>query len=537
MQLTHRIALCPTPEQADYFKRACGTARRVWNWALDEWNKQYAAGCRPNAMALKKQFNAIKYTDPKWLDENGQPWLKAIHRDAHSQPFAHLAKAWNRFFTDLKAGKAAHTPQFKKKGRSRDSFYVANDKFYVTEKLIRLPKIGDVAMTEALRFGGKILGATVSRTADRWFVAIQVEVPDESFRRRRTAHGITGVDLGVKAAATLSDGESIHAPKPLRAALRRLRLRSRRHSRKMKAAKASAGFARGARLPKGTRLPVSNNRKKSAATLARLHARIANVRADFMHKLTTRLCRENQAVVIEDLNVKGMLANDKIARAISDVGFGMFRSQMEYKAKRYGTRLIVADRWYPSSRLCSVCGTKNEALTLSDREWTCPQCGTHHDRDLNAAMNLKRLATETALPVASLSGNGSTAAEKVSAAGGKVTPVRDECGQQDTSGQEENGAHDCVSVFDSSGLMKTARTFLPGVHVGGKRCGDRSSERGVSFDANFFAVKSTKQLCCASRSCPLSCQIRLPRPRVAGENPRDLSRRCLPRCSRFCSMT
>ena len=362
MQLTHKIALCPTPEQVDYFKRACGTARRVWNWALNEWNRQYAAGGRPNAMALKKQFNAIKYTDPQWLDENGRPWLRDIHRDAHAQPFRNLAKAWKRFFE----GKEAHKPRFKKKGRCRDSFYVANDKFTLNGKTIRLPKIGEVAMTEELRFKGKILSATVSRTADRWFVAVQVEVSDAQFHRKRTAHDITGVDLGLKAAATLSNGEAIKAPKPLKAALRRLKIRSRRLSRKLEAAKEMAGFGRHARLPKGTRLPVSHNRQKSAATLARLYARLANLRADFTHKLTTRLCRENQALVIEDVNVKGMLANERLARAISDVGFGMFRSQLEYKAKRYGTHLIIADRWYPSSRLCSVCGWKNEALTLRE---------------------------------------------------------------------------------------------------------------------------------------------------------------------------
>jgi putative transposase len=129
MQRTHKIALCPTPEQIDYFKRACGTARRVWNWALNEWNKQYAAGGRPNAIALKKQFNAIKYTDPQWLDESGRPWLQDIHRDAHAQPFRNLANAWERFFADLREGKEAHEPRLKKKGRCRDSFYVANDKF------------------------------------------------------------------------------------------------------------------------------------------------------------------------------------------------------------------------------------------------------------------------------------------------------------------------------------------------------------------------------------------------------------------------
>jgi putative transposase len=176
--------------------------------------------------------------------------------------------------------------------------------------------------------------------------------------------------------------------------------------------------------------------------LARLHARIANVRADFSHKLATRLCRENQAVVIGDLHVKGMLANDKLARAISDVGFGMFRSQMEYKAKRYGTRLLIADRRYPGSRLCSVCGWKNEALALSDREWTCPHCGAHHDRDLNAALNLERLATATALPVASPSGNGGTAVGMVPIVAGKVTPVRYD--STEGSGQEKNSAHLCA---------------------------------------------------------------------------------------------
>jgi len=463
MHLTHRIALRPTPEQADYFKRACGTARRVWNWALAEWNRQYAAGQKPNAMALKRQFNAIKYSDPAWLDENGQPWLEGIHRDAHSQPFAHLQKAWKRFFKQIEEGariaphdkalrrklreqgvKLAYPPTFKKKGKCRDSFYVANDKFSVSGQTIRLPKIGDVAMTESLRFEGKILGATVCRSADRWFVAIQVEVPDAVFCRPRKGNGVVGVDLGVKAAATLSTGEVIEAPKPLKAALRRLRIRSRRLSRKLEAAKVAAGFNPKGTLPKGTRLPISSNRQKSAQALARLHARIANIRADFIHKLTTRLCRENQAVVIEDLHVKGMLANDKLARALSDVGFGMIRRQMEYKVKRYGTLLVVADRWYPSSRLCSVCGWKHEALTLRDREWTCPQCGTHHDRDLNAALNLKRLATETALPVASPSGNGGTASERVSAVVGKVTPVRDEHSHRDGSGQEENRAHFCA---------------------------------------------------------------------------------------------
>ncbi|QSF49448.1 MULTISPECIES: RNA-guided endonuclease TnpB family protein [unclassified Thermosynechococcus] len=195
-------------------------------------------------------------------------------------------------------------------------------------------------MAEALRFSGKILGATVFPTAHRWYVAIQVEVPDAQFYRWRTADEITGVDLGVTAAVTLSKGETVESPQPLKRALRRLRIRSRRLSRKMASAKIAAGCAPKDRLPKGKKLPISNNRRKSSEALARLHARIANVRADFCHKLTPRLCRENPAV-----GIKGMLANERLARAISNVGFGLCRWQMAYKGKRYGTQLIVIDRW------------------------------------------------------------------------------------------------------------------------------------------------------------------------------------------------
>lgn len=424
MLLAHRIRLDPTPEQVDYFGRACGTARRVWNWALGEWNRQYAAGERPNAHALKRQFNAIKYVDADWLDADGQPWLKTMHRDSHAQPFAHLGKAWAKFFKDVKAGKAAHTPQFKKKGKCPDSFYVANDKFRLDGRHAVLPKVGAVTLRETLRFEGKIIGASVRREADHWFLSVQVDVPDSQALCRRGGHGVVGVDLGLKAAATLSSGESLQAPRPLKGALRRLKLRGRRLSRKLTAAKKLAGIT-GA-IPKGTRLPVSANRKKASRALARLHARIARIRADFLHKLTTKLCRENQTVVIEDLNVKGMMANERLARAISDVGFAEFRRQVTYKAVRYGGTLVIAPRFYPSSKLCSTpgCGWKKQDLTLKDRQWTCPCCGRTHERDHNAALNLERLATvalsaTTALPVASLAVTSGTDAGRCRHQAGK----------------------------------------------------------------------------------------------------------------------
>lgn len=411
MQLTHKIKLKPTQEQVVYFKKAAGTSRHVWNWALAKWKDQYAAGMKPDAMALKKQFNANKYQE--------FPWLKEMHRDSHSQPFAYLAKAWGRFFSEIKTKKPAHEPQFKKKNRSRDSFYIANDKFIIREKSIRMPKIGWIEMTEQLRFEGKILGATVSRTADRWFVAIQVEVKDEQAKQKRTHHEITGVDFGIKAAATLSTGESIHSPMPLKSALRRLKIRTRSVSRKIEAAK---------KQDPNNKL-ISNNRKKSILNLSKLHARIANLRADFTHKLTTRLCRENQTIVIEDLHVAGMIKNEKLSRALSDVGFGNIRRQLEYKALRYSVKLLIADRWYPSSKLCSCCHWINHALTLKERIWCCKNCNTLHDRDVNAAINLKRLATENALPVASYLVMNDTEVEITSTSDGKVTPVRHECGR------------------------------------------------------------------------------------------------------------
>jgi putative transposase len=407
MILAHRIRLNPNAEQLAYFLRAAGTARRVWNWGLAEWLRQLAAGLKPNAYALKRQFNAIKYVDPAWLSEDGYPWLRSVHRDSHSQPFANLGRAWGRYTDDLNGGRATHPPRFKKKGRCHDSFYIANDKFRMEGLRVILPIVGPVSLCEPLRLKGKIMAGTVQREADHWYLAVQVEMADPSSTRQDTCKPVVGVDFGICSAVTLSTGETLKSPRPLRAALRRMRLRGRRLSRKLNEANCAAKIGS---LPLNIRpLPVSNRRKKSARALARLHARVAAIRHDFTHKLTTRLCRENQTVVIEDLHVKGMLANRRLSSALSDIGFGSIRKQLEYKSRIYSVTLLVADRWYPSSKLCSVCGWKHASLGLSDRRWTCAQCFAIHDRDCNAAINLQRLASgaavlhrsQTALPVAS----------------------------------------------------------------------------------------------------------------------------------------
>jgi putative transposase len=429
MLIAHKIELDPTQAARKYFAQACGTDRFVWNWALAEWYRQYEAGQKPNAMALKKQFNAIKYQQFTWLEE--------IHRDAHAQPFANLGKAWNKFFADLKAGarmapdnrmekkrlkkmgvKLACKPTFKKKGKCIDSFYVANDKLHIVEDRIGLPKIGMVRMKETLRFGGRIMGATVSREAERWFVAIQVDV-DVSMLAAKDRRERIGVDLNT-GSIDLSNGETLAPPKPLKTLGRRLGRLQRKAAHKMEGAKVAAGIPKNEAMPKGTRLKASNNLAKLNKRLAKTHARISHMREDFLHKTTTRLCRENQAVTIENLCVQGMTASSRgdsatlgkkvrqksgLNRSMLDVGFGEFRRQMKYKASMYGAELTMADRFFPSSQLCSTpgCGYRNKDLTLRDRSWTCPQCGTTHDRDRNAAKNLENFVPQAMREMTSVS--------------------------------------------------------------------------------------------------------------------------------------
>jgi putative transposase len=250
-------------------------------------------------------------------------------------------------------------------------------------------------MRETLRFDGKPLSATLSREANRWFISIPVERerPEPVCESPATV----GIDLGVSTAVTLSTGEKIDSPKPLKKHLRRLRQWSRRHARKQKG---------------------SHNRRKSARKLATLHARIAHIRQNWTHQTTTDLTRRFALIGIEDLNVRGMVANEKLARSINDIGFYELRRQLEYKAARSGSTVVVVNRWFPSSKTCSCCGVKAEVMPLSIREWTCAHCGAEHDRDINAARNIEREALATA------SGAGSHACGEEGAGRGRKTPAK-----------------------------------------------------------------------------------------------------------------
>lgn len=345
MILAHRIQLDPTYKQAHQFACAAGTARYTWNWALEQWQAHYKeTGKSPNVNAMKKRWNADK---PSWVYDSP--------KDANQQPFANLQKAYTRFFK-----KQAKHPTFKSKHKNRDSFYLSNDKFRVDGRSVRLPKIGWVRMTEELRFGGRIMSATVSRTADRWYISIQVEVQREPKPGTETL----GIDLGLKTFATLSTGEQLHAPKPLKKQLKLLRKRSQQHARKA---------------------PGGKNREKSRIHLARLHARIANTRRDYLHKTTSQLVSRAKILVIEDLELSGM--TKLWGRAVNDLGLHEFRRQLQYKCEMNDVLLVAVSRWYPSSQLCSGCGARQK-LTLSQRTYGCPSCGLEIDRDLNAAINI-----------------------------------------------------------------------------------------------------------------------------------------------------
>jgi len=364
--LAHKIALTPNNAQATHFARAVGVARFAYNWALAEWGRQYEAHKtdpaqpKPSQAALRRQLNAIK--------REQFPWMLEVTKNAPQMAIIQLDEAFKHFF----AGRARY-PKFRRKG-VHDRFTLTNDQFVLDDSRIRIPNLGWVRMRESLRFTGKILSTTISRVADRWFVSISVDTQDLSHLPKAENQGAVGVDLGVSALATLSTGEVVTGPKAHTALLQRLRRLSRSLSRKQKG---------------------SANAKKARTRLARLHARIANIRQDALHHLTTNLSRRFPVIGIEDLNVAGMLRNRRLARSIADMGFFEFRRQLDYKSDLRGGQVVVADRWFASSKTCSCCGHVLESLPLAVRTWTCPACQARHDRDGNAAFNLRNYAVSS----------------------------------------------------------------------------------------------------------------------------------------------
>ncbi len=393
MLMGHRVALDLTDRQRTYCARASGTARFAYNWALAEWQRRHKARLAdptlpaPSDVRLRRDLNALKRAD--------FPWMFEVTKCAAQEAIIDLGAAFRAFFE----GRGRH-PRFKKRG-VHDSFCAANEAgtFRTDGRRLRLPVIGWVRMREAVRFTGTLKRVTVAREADRWFASILVEMADPApldLPRRSV-----GVDLGVATLATLSDGTTIAGPKAHKALLGRLRRTNRSLSRKRKG---------------------SANRRKARARLGRLHARIANIRRDATHQVTTMLARTFSRIGIEDLHVRGMARNRSLARSVMDGGFGEFRRQLIYKARMTGATIVVADRWYPSSKTCSCCGSVKAGLALSQRLYACDTCGHAVDRDLNAAINLERLAASFAVTACGEERSGVARKRRVKRASTKQEP-------------------------------------------------------------------------------------------------------------------
>jgi putative transposase len=350
--------------QRTQLAKHAGVARHAFNWGL-ALTKQILDHNQdnpenkikfPSAIDLHKWLVALVKSDNLWYYESS--------KCAPQYALAHLRDAWSRCFNKQLKTKP---PKFKKKGRN-DSFTLDGTIKVVDHYKIQVPKIGILKTYERLPFGYEPKNVTISRKADRWYISYRIEVEPQTIPKQLET---VGVDLGVKTLAYLSSGivfQGAKAYKLYEKRLSRLQWLNRR------------------------KVIGSSNWRKAQIKIARLHAKIANIRKDTLHKLTTYLAKNHSFIVIEDLNVSGMLKNGKLSKAIADMGFYEFRRQLEYKCNLYGSELIVAERWFASSKTCSNCGWHNRDLKLSDRWFLCIGCGYFIDRDWNASINLSRLS-------------------------------------------------------------------------------------------------------------------------------------------------
>jgi putative transposase len=349
-------------------RKHAGAACWAYNWGLARKQEEYQkTGAGPSAIDLHRELNTLKPTTI--------PRMYEVSKCAPQEALRNLDTAFDHFFRRVKLkqqGKLRGNvgyPQFKTRKRGLGSFRLTGS-IVVFADAIQLPRLGRLRLKERdyLPTGSHILSATVIEHAGHWYVSVLVEqehaVPENN-------GPMVGVDLGVKTLATLSDGTAQPNPRHLRSCLGKLKHMQRAISRKQKGGR---------------------NRKKAAGRLARLYRRVANQRANTLHQFTSRLAKTKAVVVIEDLNVSGMLKNHHLAQAIGDVGFYEFRRQLTYKAAWYGCQVMVASQWEPTSKACSHCGWANEQLALADRTFHCQACGQVIDRDLNAAINLVKLA-------------------------------------------------------------------------------------------------------------------------------------------------
>jgi len=357
----YRYELDPNNSQRSSLAQHAGVARFAYNWGLEKRIVRYKNNQDherfTDAIKQHKLLNSLKKDQFSWMYETSKCAPQEALRDLH--------RAFQNFYRGLKSGKKIGFPRFKRRG-VKDSFRLYGAISF-HKRAIQLPRIGKVRIKEKKKSycSGRILSATVRRRANRWFISVTVE---ENIIDPQPVRGApVGVDLGVKTLAMLSDGTTFANPRALGKRLRKLRQLHRSLSRKEKGSK---------------------NRDKAKLRLAKMYLQVFNIRQDTLHKVTTYLAKSHSKIVIEDLLVSGMMKNRRLARVIADVGFYEFRRQLEYKCQWYSSDLIIASRTFPSSKLCSRCGHRKKELSLSEREYSCEQCGLDIDRDLNAALNL-----------------------------------------------------------------------------------------------------------------------------------------------------
>lgn len=357
--LGYKFRIYPDKEQSKLINRTLGCCRFVYNHFLAVKQEQWKA----NRKSISYIDTNRMLTDLKRYEETS--WLKEADSMALQEALRNLDNAYQNFFQ-----KRARYPCFKSKHNHRQSYRTRNQRnaIRIVNGKIKLPKIGFVKIKLSRTFDGRILNATVIYTASgKYFVSLCVELDRKSLISSNNGGNI-GIDVGLSKFLTDSNGNTVENPHALKKLLKKLSREQRRLSRKM---------------------PRSNNRTKARVRVARVHEHIANIRKDFLHKISTRLVIENQVIAVENLKVKNMMKNHHLSRAISDVSWSEFFRMLEYKAGLHGGKVIKIEPFYPSSQICSECGHRNEKVKdLSVREWICLKCGTNHDRDINAAKNI-----------------------------------------------------------------------------------------------------------------------------------------------------
>ena len=371
MLRAYKYRIYPTEEQKVLFAKTFGCCRFVYNWALN---------LKIEAYKQDKKSVAYKEVQDRMVNElkKENQWLTEVNSQALLNSIRNLDTAYKNFFRDTHA---VGFPKFKSR-KSKQSFQCpqhCNVDF--VKGTITIPKAKDIPAVLHRKFKGTVKTVTISMTpSGKYFASVLVDTETHELPATAIQSGTTlGIDLGIKSLAVCSDGRTFGSPKNLQRSLDRLKLFQKRLSRKQKG---------------------SANRNKARIKVARLQEHIADSRKDNLHKITRSLTHDSQVrtICMEDLNVKGMQRNHHLAQAVGDASFGMFLTLLEYKCKWYGVNLIKIDRFAPSSKTCGKCGYLYKGLKLSERSWTCPECGTHHDRDLNAARNIKEFGLK-ALPV------------------------------------------------------------------------------------------------------------------------------------------